>query len=144
MRISNLSSDVCSSDLIVVDNNSTDNTVQIIAKLPDSRVKLLKIQNNGVIAASRNKGIQASVGEWVAFLDSDDWWETNKLERCMAKAASDTALIYHDMRLVDTSVEATGDKNSKSRPLGKPALEDLLINGNTIANSSVEIGRAHV
>src|SRR3546814_18857146 len=116
MRISDWSSDVCSSDL--------------------------KIQNNGVIAASRNKGIQASVGEWVAFLDSDDWWETNKLERCMAKAASDTALIYHDMRLVDTSVEATGDKNSKSRPLGKPALEDLLINGNTIDNSSVVVRKS--
>src|SRR3546814_17148230 len=60
----------------------------------------------------------------------------------MAKAASDTALIYHDMRLVDTSVEATGDKNSKSRPLGKPALEDLLINGNTIANSSVVVRKS--
>src|SRR3546814_17941190 len=48
-------------ELIVVDNNSTDNTGQIIAKLPASRVKLLKIQNNGVIPASRNKGIQATV-----------------------------------------------------------------------------------
>src|SRR3546814_11591368 len=67
--------------LIVVDNNSTDNTGQIIANSPDSCVKLLKIQHHGVIAASRNKGIQVSVGEWVAFQDSYDWREKTKLER---------------------------------------------------------------
>jgi len=129
-------------ELIIVDNNSTDDTDEVITRFSDNRITLLKIQNNGVIAASRNRGIQASAGEWVAFLDSDDWWKTDKLERCMAEATPDTALIYHDMQLVDESLEASGDTHSKSRRLCKPVLEDLLINGNTIANSSVVVRKS--
>ena len=40
----------------------------------------LKIQNNGVIAASRNTGIRTAKGDWIAFLDSDDWWYKERLQ----------------------------------------------------------------
>ena len=59
-------------EAIVIDNHSTDNTDEVMASFADSRITLLKIHNNGVIAASRNIGIRAANSEWITFLDSDD------------------------------------------------------------------------
>ena len=66
-------------EIIVIDNNSQDNTLdEIRSNFPS--IKLLVEKKQGVSAA-RNLGIRASIGNWVAFLDSDDEWLSNKLER---------------------------------------------------------------
>lgn len=85
-------------EAIVVDNHSTDHTDEIIERVVDQRVTCLKIHNGGVIAASRNLGISAAKGVWLAFLDSDDWWEPSKLEFCMRNLADDIDLIYHPLQ----------------------------------------------
>ncbi len=64
-------------EVIIIDNHSQDNTDEIVEAFKDPRITLLKIHNNGVIAASRNMGIRAAKGEWIAFLDSDDHWYPN-------------------------------------------------------------------
>src|SRR4051812_44716056 len=66
-------------EAIVVDNHSQDDTDAVVASQSDPRIKLLKIHNNGVIAASRNKAMREARGEWIAFLDSDDAWYPEKL-----------------------------------------------------------------
>ena len=71
--ISVVSQSFTSWEAIVVDNYSEDNTEQVIEDFGDSRIKLLKIHNRGIIAASRNIGIKTSKGKWIAFLDSDDF-----------------------------------------------------------------------
>ena len=58
--------------------NSTDDN-NVINTFKDDRIKNHKINNHGIIAKSRNKGIQESNGDWIAFLDSDDIWYFNKL-----------------------------------------------------------------
>lgn len=63
-------------EIIVVDNDSTDNTQSVVAKLG---VKLIQEKNRGP-AAARNAGIKASRNDWIAFLDSDDLWEKEKIE----------------------------------------------------------------
>ena len=68
-------------EIIVVDNGSTDDTEEMI-KSQFPQVKILRQRKLGVSAA-RNKGIKASKGDWVAFLDSDDEWCAPKLERQM-------------------------------------------------------------
>jgi teichuronic acid biosynthesis glycosyltransferase TuaG len=70
-------------ELIVVDDGSKDNTVEIIEDFSkkDSRVKLHRNEKNLGVSATRNKGISLAVGEWIAFLDSDDMWDQTKLEK---------------------------------------------------------------
>uniref|UniRef100_UPI001918BCDA glycosyltransferase family 2 protein n=1 Tax=Exiguobacterium chiriqhucha TaxID=1385984 RepID=UPI001918BCDA len=69
-------------ELIVVDDCSTDNTVELLEDLAknDSRITLTKSSENSGAAAARNKGIEIAQGEFIAFLDSDDIWFANKLD----------------------------------------------------------------
>lgn len=67
-------------ELIVVDNNSTDNTDQIINNYNEPRIKYFKNNNYGVISVNRNYGIRRACGEYICFCDSDDLWEKEKIE----------------------------------------------------------------
>ncbi len=66
-------------EIIVVDDGSTDNTESILLARFDDRIRYIKQANQGP-AEARNSGIRESTGDWLAFLDSDDLWEPNKLE----------------------------------------------------------------
>ena len=66
-------------ELIIVDNYSDDGTKEVIESFKDSRISMLLLPRTGSVAASRNMGVHHSKGEWVAFLDSDDWWFPTKL-----------------------------------------------------------------
>ena len=77
-------------EVLIIDNESVDNTDEVVSGFSDPRMKLFKIDNDGVIAASRNLGIREASGEYIAFLDSDDWWKPKKLEesvKCLEKSA---------------------------------------------------------
>lgn len=69
-------------ELIIVDDCSTDNTDEIIKKfLNDKRIKYFKNNKNSGAAISRNKALREAKGKWIAFLDSDDLWVPEKLEK---------------------------------------------------------------
>lgn len=125
-------------ELIIVDNNSIDETFEIVNSYPDKRIKYFKIQNKGVIAASRNLGINLSTGSWIAFIDSDDWWTSNKLAKSIEQINTNKFdLIYHDLFLVKKKNQKNFKKLASSRSLNFPIYQDLLLNGNGILNSSV-------
>lgn len=69
-------------ELILIDDESTDRTYEICSyfRRRDKRVRLFKLEHGGQ-ARARNKGIDESSGEYVTFLDSDDFWNLNHLER---------------------------------------------------------------
>jgi len=128
-------------EAIIIDNESVDETYKIINSLNDSRIKYFKISNDGVIAKSRNLGIKEAKGDWIAFLDSDDWWTKDKLEVCFGKISENVDFIYHAHEYVFKSKSFFKKKIIKGRQLKKPILNDLLVGtitkGTQISNSSV-------
>ena len=89
-------------EVVIVNNYSTDHTLQVIQALPDPRVQVIDFRNHGVIGAGRNVGIKASQAPYVAFLDSDDTWYSDKLQRIaeVIKHEPDVGLICHDQDLL--------------------------------------------
>ncbi len=126
-------------ELLIVDNHSTDGTVDLIKTYKDPRIKLSFIDNHGVIAKSRNQAIRHSSGEYIAFLDSDDAWRPSKLEEVLHILNYKSGLIYHWVNLISDNGSNIG--KTKSRRIVQPMFEDLLIHGNPIVNSSVVVSR---
>ena len=68
-------------ELIIVDDCSADNTNEILAEIHDERIKYFRNEKNFGAAVSRNKALREAKGQWIAYLDSDDLWVPEKLER---------------------------------------------------------------
>lgn len=68
-------------EMIIVDDLSTDNSTEIVKKYDDKRIILLSNEKNSGAAESRNKALRHAKGKWIAFLDSDDLWYPDKLEK---------------------------------------------------------------
>ena len=68
-------------EMLIVDDCSKDNTVEIVSKYSekDNRIKLLKHTENQGVAATRNTALKEAKGDYIAFLDSDDMWHSEKL-----------------------------------------------------------------
>ena len=68
-------------ELIIVDDCSTDDSIEVIKSFKDSRIILLENDKNSGAALSRNYALREAKGKWIAFLDSDDTWAPEKLEK---------------------------------------------------------------
>ena len=66
-------------ELLITDDKSTDNTIQIIESFSDSRIKLFQLNQNSGAAVARNESIRNISGDFIAFIDSDDEWMPTKL-----------------------------------------------------------------
>ena len=86
-------------ELIVVDDGSTDHTAAVIGDVKDARLKYVRLARNRGQAAARNIGIAESRGLLIAFQDSDDTWQSDKLEQQVNVLAAnpDVAGVYCDL-----------------------------------------------
>lgn len=128
-------------EAIVVDNHSQDNTDEVVNSFADPRISLLKIHNQGVIAASRNMGIRAAQGEWIAFLDSDDLWYPEKLEVVVkhTQSTSFTDVCSTDEVMVN---KVTGARQIlEYGPYCQNFYQSLLIEGNRLSPSATLVRR---
>ena len=88
-------------ELIIVDDCSTDNSEEIIKQFThDARIRFFKNEKNSGAAISRNFALREAKGKWIAFLDSDDLWEPEKLEKQIGfMRENDYKFSYTDYRL---------------------------------------------
>lgn len=125
-------------EVLICDDGSTDGSKQLVEQLNDPRVRWLEGARCGNPAAPRNRGIHASTAQWIAFLDSDDEWYPEKLERQLE------ALRESRCRASCTNairVLPQGDVGRLlTRPQGFIHFADL-IPGNPILCSSVVVHR---
>lgn len=126
-------------EVIIIDNNSSDNTDEIIRDFADQRIFTYKINNLGIIAMSRNMGIEKAKGEIIAFLDSDDWWTPNKLEESVSVLNQNFDFVYHDLLIIRTENKKLNRRTVGARSLEQPIYDDLILNGSVIPNSSVVV-----
>jgi glycosyltransferase involved in cell wall biosynthesis len=127
-------------EVLVIDNESTDSTPDILRSQKDSRLIKLCSRNHGNIAAVRNLGIQKSRGEWIAFLDSDDLWYPNKLHEIDKKISEnpDVILICHNEQLVHQGVP---QKVLHYGPWIPDMYDHLLFKGNCLSTSAIAVRR---
>jgi glycosyltransferase involved in cell wall biosynthesis len=116
-------------ELLVVDDGSTDATKEVVTAFAesDSRINYMYKENGGVSSA-RNSGIASAEGEYIAFIDSDDMWTPEKLEKQLAvfKADPSIGLVYTGIRFVDTR---TGkERIKKAVEGGAIALQEIAYN----------------
>lgn len=97
-------------ELIIVDDCSSDDTdEQIKPFLQDKRIRYYKNEANSGAAVSRNKAIREAKGRWIAFLDSDDLWKTNKIEKQIEfMEKNHYAFSYTAYKEIDENGESTG------------------------------------
>jgi len=93
-------------ELIIADDCSKDGSVAIIESFCDERIRLIRNSSNSGAAISRNNAIDAANGRWIAFLDSDDLWDENKLEKHLAfMTESDVAFSFTNYKVINSEEE---------------------------------------
>lgn len=129
-------------EAIIIDNYSVDNNEQVAASYGDKRIRFYKNANEGIIAVSRNKALSLAEGDVICFLDSDDIWTSDKLEKVMPYLDR-YDMVYHDMIIYhDQDGKITYDKPLKGRKLKNNQYMDALLDGNPCINSSLVVKRS--
>lgn len=127
-------------EIIVVDDASLDNTSEVVNSIGDQRIKYFRNQANSGECASRNLGIDMAQGEYIAFLDSDDKWLPEKLEKQLKvfeQCSDKVGVVYTWLRIVDES-----DRVKYRQPKSNGNIFEDLLFANIIGSpSSVMVKR---
>ena len=131
-------------EIVIIDNGSTDGTGELIReRYPSDRIRYFWQEGSGSPANPRNQGIRKSRGEWVAFLDSDDLWHPEKLQKVYDQitSAPEADVLCHNERLV-----TAGESQDTSILVHARKADDLyrsmLMDGNCLSPSATVVRRS--
>lgn len=128
-------------ELIFWDNQSTDKSAQIVKSYNDDRIRYFYAPNFTLLGEARNLAISKASGQWIAFLDSDDYWEINKLQESIDSLNNysrkeEVSLVYTKTKMIDSKGSVFGEyKRVESGEIRKKLLKD----GSFIVQSSIMI-----
>lgn len=127
-------------EVIVCDDGSTDDTRSAVESFSERMpVTYLWEENFGGPGRPRNNGIRVSRGEWLCFLDADDWWYPEKLNLVRTHLAT-ADIVYHDLDRYPRRLWRP-DNTFRARAVANPVFVDLMLKGNALPNSSVVVRR---
>lgn len=130
-------------EVLVCDDGSTDHTSSVVGEFSGHlNVVYNRDANFGGPARPRNRGIGLARGEYLAFLDSDDWWAPEKLQISIASLEDTADIVFHDLWLVLSQNQKRPRRKVKSYQPGMAVYADLLIRGNALPTSSVVVRRS--
>lgn len=111
-------------ELIVVDDGSADDTDAVIQPfLSDERIRYLKNEKNSGAAVSRNRALREAKGKWIAFLDSDDLWMPEKLEKQISFMKNNRyAFSYTNYEEIDANGQLNGVRVTGPRKITKTGM----------------------
>ena len=128
-------------EVIIVDDGSTDETRSLVESYPEYNPLRYIYQENKGVAEARNTGVRNSLGEFVAFCDSDDLWKPHKLEKQMRLFSEGTALVFSDGYLFEDISRPKGKFYEFTIPHTGRVYDHLLAN-NFIVTSTVVVRKA--
>lgn len=103
---------------MITDDKSTDNSVEIIQKIKDSRIKLILSDKNGGAGHARNLSLKQASGRFITFLDADDFWEPNFLEEMISfMKKENTELAYSNYARCDENLNPVIDDFKADKPV---------------------------
>lgn len=120
-------------ELIVVDDCSKDNTVEVLKSIEDDRLKIIRLEKNSGACVARNVGVENAQGDYIAFQDSDDEWLLDKLEKQMAIFEKEKVdLVFCAFNRFGLGKNLTCPKLSEGIVERKTLLEDSRISTQTL------------
>lgn len=120
-------------ELIVVDDCSKDNTVEVLKSIKDDRLKIIRLEKNSGACVARNVGVENAQGDYIAFQDSDDEWLLDKLEKQMAIFEKEKVdLVFCAFNRFGLGKNLTCPKLSEGIVERKVLLEDSRISTQTL------------
>ena len=135
-------------ELIIVDDCSTDNSEEIIKQFAnDERIRFFKNKKNSGAAISRNFALREAKGKWIAFLDSDDLWEPEKLEKQIGFMRENdykfsyTAYVEIDEKAKENGITVIGPKKITKRGMYNycwPGCLTVMYDAEYIGNIQIE------
>ncbi|TMO69955.1 glycosyltransferase family 2 protein [Pseudoalteromonas aurantia] len=127
---------------LVTDDCSTDNTLSLLKELAkeDCRVRVFRNPENSGAALSRNNSINHAIGDFLAFIDSDDLWLSSKLEKQLAFMGNNIAFSFTAYELIDAA-ESRLNKSVDSTQKGSFSYQDMLRKKATLGCSTVMLRR---
>ncbi len=130
-------------EIIIVDDGSTDNSMEVCRSFHSSKIRIIRQKNMGLPGA-RNTGIRYSLGDYVSFLDSDDLWESTKLTRHIThlQASPQVGISFSYSAFIDESDTLLGLYQQPKRLTN--ITPDYILCRNPVGNGSAAVIRREV